>query len=162
MTDKKEKKPKWVIQMVDYDELTIDDTHYKLVANYKEGFHLDTFTERYCEILGPYDYIVGDWGYDQLRLKGFYAADNRKAPKELRISAVDDYLLEYCNFGCAYFILERTTGEPAVYYKAKTTKKKNTAKKEVAHINEKKTTNRKKKRKNNREFVIRRKDEENV
>ena len=27
--------------------------------------------ERFSEVLARYDYIVGDWGYEQLRLRGF-------------------------------------------------------------------------------------------
>ncbi len=30
-------------------------------------------------MLDKYDYIVGDYGYDQLRLKGFYKDSNKKA-----------------------------------------------------------------------------------
>ena len=33
---------------------------------------------RYSDILDKYDYIVGDYGYDQLRLKGFYKDSNKK------------------------------------------------------------------------------------
>ncbi|MCZ3394393.1 YutD family protein, partial [Enterococcus faecium] len=40
----------------------------------------------------------------QLRLKGFYA-DDMLAPSEMKISRVQDYLNEYCGFGCPYFIL---------------------------------------------------------
>ncbi|HLQ72865.1 MAG TPA: YutD family protein [Bacillota bacterium] len=80
---------------------------YKLVENIKEGFEEEKTKERYSEILKKYDYIVGDWGYDQLRLKGFYADNHSKATFDTRISTLDDYLLEYCNFGCAYFVLEK-------------------------------------------------------
>ena len=53
------------------------------------------------------DYIVGDFGYDQLRLKGFYKDSNKKAELSKRFSTIQDYLLEYCNFGCPYFILRK-------------------------------------------------------
>lgn len=142
------------IQMIDFDELTVDDIHYKIVANHKEGFQLESFAKRYCDILAPYDYIVGDWGYDQLRLKGFYQAKNPRAPKELRISTVDDYLLEYCNFGCAYFILERVSGEPGVYRKAKKQKKSH-------HKNKKdngEVVGKPKNQHRKKDYVIRRKD----
>lgn len=61
--------------------------------------------ERYNEILDKYDYIVGDWGYDQLRLRGFYKDDRRGVSKDQLIGTLEDYLYEYCNFGCAYFVL---------------------------------------------------------
>ncbi|HIV74690.1 MAG TPA: YutD family protein, partial [Candidatus Pseudogracilibacillus intestinigallinarum] len=30
-----------------------------------------------------------------------------KATYDSRIDMVEDYILEYCNFGCAYFILKK-------------------------------------------------------
>lgn len=87
--------------------IELEGDQYELIENIKEGFDEDVLNERYSEILKKYDFIVGDWGYDQLRLKGFYHNDNMKAPFDSRIDLLDDYLLEYCNFGCAYFILEK-------------------------------------------------------
>lgn len=81
---------------------------YELVENHKDGFQEDALKERYSEILAKYDYIVGDWGYNQLRLKGFYHDRHQKASADTKISALEDYLYEYCNFGCAYFVLKKT------------------------------------------------------
>ena len=61
--------------------------------------------------MARYDYIVGDWGYEQLRLKGFFDKDNRKALPDQRIDMLEDYLYEYCNFGCAYFVIQRVGGK---------------------------------------------------
>ena len=80
---------------------------YEVTENVKDGFQQEALEERYSEILTKYDYIVGDWGYDQLRLKGFYDDQNPKASFDTKISTIDDYLYEYCNFGCAYFIIKR-------------------------------------------------------
>ncbi len=33
---------------------------------------LNSLGERFSEVLARYDYIVGDWGYEQLRLRGFF------------------------------------------------------------------------------------------
>lgn len=81
--------------------------HYELVADHKNGWNADAFRERYSEILSKYDYIVGDWGYGQLRLKGFFEDKNPKAKRHSRISQLEEYVHEYCNFGCAYFVLRR-------------------------------------------------------
>jgi len=80
---------------------------YKLVHEHKDGWKPEMFKERYSEVLDRYDYIVGDWGYNQLRLKGFFREGNSKATKETVITSLQEYLQEYCNFGCAYFVLER-------------------------------------------------------
>ncbi|MDF2963577.1 MAG: hypothetical protein K0S39_5312 [Paenibacillus sp.] len=80
---------------------------YEVVVDHKNGWKPDAFKERYSEVLERYDYIVGDWGYNQLRLRGFFKDTHPKATKESSIATLQDYLNEYCNFGCAYFIIER-------------------------------------------------------
>lgn len=81
--------------------------NYEIIDNIKEGLQEDALKERYSDILSKYDYIVGDWGYEQLRLKGFYNVQNTKASIDSKISTLDDYLYEYCNFGCAYFVIKK-------------------------------------------------------
>ncbi|QDX91293.1 DUF1027 domain-containing protein [Brevibacillus laterosporus] len=81
---------------------------YELMEENRDGWNLEVCKERYSDVLDKYDYIVGDWGYGQLRLRGFFENTNRKVPFEHKIAALDEYLQEYCNFGCAYFVLKRT------------------------------------------------------
>lgn len=80
---------------------------YEVMEVNRDGWNLEAFKERYSDILDKYDYIVGDWGYGQLRLRGFYTDANRKVPFEQRIAALDEYLHEFCNFGCPYFVLRK-------------------------------------------------------
>ena len=123
-----------IITFLDKTNFLIGERQYRLVMNYREGFDSEKLGERYSEVLFRYDYIVGDWGYEQLRLKGFFREDNRRAHPEQRIDSLNDYLYEYCNFGCAYFVIERIGGK-----KEKSTqrrrKKKNQGR---AYIDEKK------------------------
>ncbi len=98
--------PPRVIQVAP-DMLTIDGRRYQIVYDYKDAVDRETINTRYDDILAKYDYIVGDWGYDQLRLRGFYNDDNNQAASDQIISHLEDYLYEYCNFGCAYFVLQR-------------------------------------------------------
>lgn len=80
---------------------------YEVIKDYRDGFQEEALQERYADILRKYDYIVGDWGYDQLRLRGFYHDANKKATFDTKISTLEDYIYEYCNFGCAYFVLKK-------------------------------------------------------
>lgn len=80
---------------------------YDILADYEEGFQQEEVEGRFSDILNKYDFIVGDWGYGQLRLKGFYDDQNSKATFDTKISTLEDYLYEYCNFGCSYFVLKR-------------------------------------------------------
>lgn len=87
--------------------IQVHNKTYELIDNNKDGWDLEAFEERYSDILDKYDYIVGDWGYDKLRLSGFYRNSKNSVPEELRIRTLEDFLIEYCNFGCAYFVLKR-------------------------------------------------------
>ena len=100
-----------VIMLTD-NLITIDKTQYKIVENHDAGFSEERIEERYNNVLDKYDYIVGDWGYDQLRFKGFYEDERKESTLDNRISHLEDYLLEYCNFGCAYFVLEKVKKAP--------------------------------------------------
>ena len=80
---------------------------YEVVRDYKNGWNQEAFRGRYSEVLNRYDYIIGDWGYSQLRLKGFYRENHPQATKDSSICSIEDYIHEYCNFGCAYFVLKK-------------------------------------------------------
>jgi len=80
---------------------------YSLVHEHKNGWNPEAFRERYSEVLERFDYVVGDWGYNQLRLRGFYRDGHPRATKEFAISSFIDYINEYCNFGCAHFVLAK-------------------------------------------------------
>ena len=86
-------------------KILTETIEFDLVENFKEGFDITAFNQRFSEILTKFDYIVGDWGNEQLRLRGFYKDDKANESEE-KISCLEDYLLEYCNYGCAYFVLE--------------------------------------------------------
>lgn len=87
--------------------IEINGQTYEIMENVKEACKEEEVVERYTDILKKYDYIVGDWGYSQLRLKGFYDAKHPKATFDSSINMLDDYLYEFCNFGCAYFVLRK-------------------------------------------------------
>jgi len=87
---------------------------YELIFENRNGWNVEAFRNRYSEVLERYDYIVGDWGYNQLRLKGFFRDGHQKATKDTTFSYMTDYINEYCNFGCAYFILEKKQGTEAL------------------------------------------------
>lgn len=80
---------------------------YELVEEFRGGWNPEAFKSRYSEILDKYDYIVGDWGYNQLRLKGFFKGRNGKSNKDSNFQHIQEYINEYCNFGCAWFILQK-------------------------------------------------------
>ena len=49
--------------MVGDTTVMIDDVHYEIVEDYRDGFNIEALNERYNDIFERYDYIVGDWGH---------------------------------------------------------------------------------------------------
>ncbi|HEM4882800.1 TPA: DUF1027 domain-containing protein [Streptococcus suis] len=86
------------------DKVVSENIELDLLEDYKNAFDQTIFGQRFSQLMLKFDYIVGDWGNEQLRLRGFYT-DDKNVKSDLKISRLDDYLTEYCNFGCAYFVL---------------------------------------------------------
>ncbi|CYU04667.1 DUF1027 domain-containing protein [Streptococcus suis] len=86
------------------DKVVSENIELDLLEDYKNAFDQTIFGQRFSRLMLKFDYIVGDWGNEQLRLRGFYT-DDKNVKSDLKISRLDDYLTEYCNFGCAYFVL---------------------------------------------------------
>ena len=87
--------------------INIENVKYKLIEEYKDGFDEEAFKEKYTEYFEPYDYIIGDWSYGKLRLKGFCNRLNKICNKINDIKYKDDYIKNLCSYECKYFILEK-------------------------------------------------------
>lgn len=139
---------------------------FSLVENVKEAFDATVFSQRFSEVLTKYDYIVGDWSNEQLRLRGFYKNDHAEESLE-KIGRLQDYLLEYCSYGCAYFVLfneapKRASFDQKIQKKAveETSKKGNKfSQNKRRRYSDKKTKNRREQKVENKQhhFVIRQK-----
>ena len=57
----------------------IDNNRFEIIKDYREGFIKEEFINRYTDYFDEYDYVVGDWAYGKLRLKGFYDDENEKS-----------------------------------------------------------------------------------
>ena len=66
----KEKKRE-IVTIVNETDIQIGEREYRIVKNHRDAFDPERLGERFSEVLARYDYIVGDWGYEQLRLRGF-------------------------------------------------------------------------------------------
>src|SRR5699024_1905042 len=89
--------------------ITIDHMHFEIIENYRDAFDEEQFREKYSEVLNKYDYIVGDIGYEKLRLAGFFRDDKAKVDRDKKFSAVQDYHDEYCTCGAAYGVPRKGT-----------------------------------------------------
>lgn len=80
---------------------------YTLLENYKDGFDKEAVEHLYTEYFEPYDYILGDWSYGKLRLKGFYRSSNSKKKAMNDFSNKEQYIKQNCAYDCKYFVLEK-------------------------------------------------------
>ena len=84
-----------------------NEIDYEIIKDYKNGFEYEATLEKLTDYFINYDYILGDWSYGKLRLKGF----NDKEKKEFRpindIKKIDDYIKNHCSYECRYFILKK-------------------------------------------------------
>lgn len=84
-----------------------NDKEYELVREYKDGFVYEDALSKFTDYFDNYDYILGDWSYGKLRLKGFCDKDNKIYKKINDINMVDDYIKDNCAYECRYFILKK-------------------------------------------------------
>lgn len=87
--------------------IKIGEIEYQITNNIREGFDFEKFKEKCTEYFDDYDYIVGDWAYGKLRLKGFYEVSNKKVKELNNIKYLDDYIKNYCAFDCRYFVAKK-------------------------------------------------------
>ena len=116
------------IVRIDSENFKFSDVDFKLIENHQEAFDLEMMENRYTDYLLKYDYIVGDISYEKLRLRGFYEDYRKGIPVDMKISNLEDYLVEYCSFGCQYFVFERietVESDPESYFKKKKTNRPN-------------------------------------
>ena len=87
--------------------VTINDKNYELRDNYKDAFDLEKVKELMTDYFDNFDYIVGDWAYGKLRLKGFCKKTNPNFKEINDTAKIDEYIKKSCSFNCSYFILEK-------------------------------------------------------
>ena len=75
--------------------------------SHRDCFDLEEFIDTYTDYFNPFDYIVGDYSYDKLRLKGFYKSDNKNVSDCSDIKRLNDYIDNYCAYGAKYFLLKK-------------------------------------------------------
>ena len=88
-------------------KIVLQDIEYELIKEYKNGFDLDELNLKYTEFFEGYDYILGDWAYGKLRLKGFCNKQNSLFNDINNYDIIDDYIKENCAYDCKYFIIKK-------------------------------------------------------
>ncbi len=88
-------------------EKIINNIKFNLIENYRDAFVKEELENKLTDYFDSYDYIVGDWSYGKLRLKGFCKKENQKFNKINDYNNVENYIKNDCAYNCRYFILEK-------------------------------------------------------
>ncbi len=103
LENKEETKRKNTISKV----VEIDKYKYKIIREKNECFNIDEIKKLYTDYFEKYDYILGDYSYDKLRLKGFCDKTNEIFNNINDINKVDEYIENYCSYKANYFLLKK-------------------------------------------------------
>ena len=87
--------------------LLIKNQEFELIENVRDGFEKDEVESKLTDYFDLFDYIVGDWAYSKLRLKGFYDPKSKKCKEYNNINGLKKYLKDNCAYNCKYFVLKR-------------------------------------------------------
>lgn len=87
--------------------IEIKNKKYKVIKDEDKTIDINMLEEMMTDYFDCYDYIVGDWAYNKLRLKGFNKKNNKFYKVINDYNKVDSYIKNNCAYGCKYFILEK-------------------------------------------------------
>ena len=93
--------------MTKQKDLLLNNTKYTIVENYKECLNLEQLENLFTYYFYPFDYVLGEYSYGKLRLKGFYEEKNKKSTSINSIKTYKKYIEEYCAFNCPYFLIKK-------------------------------------------------------
>ena len=88
-------------------KIELNNIEFELIKDYKNGYEKEEVENRYTDYFDNYDYIIGDWSYGKLRLKGLCDKDNKIHNKINDYNNLENYLKEECAYDCRYFVLKK-------------------------------------------------------
>lgn len=88
-------------------EYIFNDKKYKLEKDEDQIFDYEEIKDKITSYFDEYDYILGDMSYGKIRLKGFCDKDNKIRNKINAIDEIDNYIKNYCAYGCSFFLLNK-------------------------------------------------------
>lgn len=88
-------------------KINLNEIEYLVEKNYKDCINKEELESLFTEHFNQYDYVLGDYSYNKLRLKGFYDSKNKKVQKHNDISTVEEYIKNFCAVECSYFLIKK-------------------------------------------------------
>ena len=90
----------------------VRNNNYEVVEDKDKMVDTINLEEILTDYYDNFDYVVGDFAYGKVRLKGFYDSNKKDVKSHNNIKNVQDYLKNCCAYGCKYFILKKIKQEP--------------------------------------------------
>ena len=88
-------------------EYLLNDNKYILEKDEYDCFDYSLVKDLFTEYFNDYDYVLGDFAYNKLRLKGFCEKTNKKFNKTNNIKDLDSYIKNYCAYNSKWFLLKK-------------------------------------------------------
>ncbi len=88
-------------------EIIVNNVKYEVIKNVKDALNILELKEKLTDYFDNFDYILGDYAYDKLRLKGFNEKTNKNFKPINDYSKIDEYISKYCAYGCKYFVISK-------------------------------------------------------
>lgn len=87
--------------------IEINKVKYEIIRNDQDCINVEELSEKITDYFDNFDYIVGDFSYDKVRLKGYYDSNNKKKSNINDYKNVEVYIKDYCSYGARIFILKK-------------------------------------------------------
>ena len=88
-------------------KIKINEEEYEIIETLGDAIDSELLKEKITDYYDEFDYIVGDWAYGKVRLKGFYDSKNKKCKEFNNINNVKKYIEEKCAYGCKWFEIKK-------------------------------------------------------
>ena len=73
-------------------KIKINEKEFEVIKDYKDAIEIEKIEELYTDYFENYDYILGDWAYGKLRLKGFCDKTNKQNNKINSYDLIEEYI----------------------------------------------------------------------
>ena len=89
------------------EKVTIDNKEYEVIKNYRDALNIQDLEGKITDYYDTYDYILGDYAYGKVRLKGFNNKKNKNYKPINDYNKINDYIKNCCAYECRYFIIKK-------------------------------------------------------
>ena len=92
-------------------KVVINNKEYEVIKDEKDAIDVELLNDKITDYYDGFDYIVGDYAYGKVRLKGFNDKTNKFFKPINDIKNLDKYISESCAYGCKWFCIKKITNK---------------------------------------------------